>query len=417
MPVPAWYSMETSASRFPQHTLTSKNTHLSTDLIRKSRYTAGVTTPTLPSTFASLSAIDPGLTTADRLVLHNLLGDVDPQASNPVGSSNTKEGTTSDHQTINELSTLSDPTNRHSVPAAFTTWDSADFPPWIRTYILQPYVAWACGVVRRPSDVVFLTYIVALFAFGVPNIVFLFLHFKWYRALFQWMLVTYLVGPYSILMHNHIHGRGVMRKRWALVDNVFPYMLGPIMGQTWNSFYYHHKHHHLEENGPDDLSSTLRYQRDSWFDLIVYLSRFVFLTWLELPLYYIRKGMLGFGLKFFAWEVSSYAFIALMARINFAATMTALVLPLIQWRIAVMVNNWGQHAFIDQDEPSSNLRCSITLIDVVVCDPVRHKPAFRLLNFADLTRQIAMASTTATTPLITLYLPDIGASIRKLSLR
>lgn len=172
-----------------------------------------------------------------------------------------------------------------------------------------------------------------------------------------------------------------MHKRWASVDTLFPYILGPIMGQTWNSFYYHHKHHHIEENGPNDLSSTLYYQRDSGLDLAVYLGRFVCLTWLELPLYYVRKGMLVFGLKFFAWEISSYAFIALMARVNFAAAMTGLVLPLIQWRIAVMANNWGQHAFIDEDEPDSNLRCSITMIDVVVCGSVWHKPAYPISNF------------------------------------
>src|SRR5271163_3542415 len=114
-----------------------------------------------------------------------------------------------------------------------------------------------------------------------------------------------------------------------------------MMGQTWNSFYYHHKHHHVEENGPEDLSSTLRYQRDSAFDLALYISRFVFLIWAELPLYYIRKGKPGFAFKFFAWEISSYAFIVLLARVNFPATMTAVVLPLIQWRVAIMANNWG----------------------------------------------------------------------------
>lgn len=152
---------------------------------------------------------------------------------------------------------------------------------------------------------------------------------------------------------------------------MFPYIVGPMMGQTWNSFYYHHKHHHVEDNGPNDLSSTLRYQRDSGLDLAIYLGRFVFLIWLELPLYYARKGIYKFGLKFFAWEIASYVFIVLVARINFAAAMTTLVVPLIQWRVAIMANNWGQHAFIDEEEPDSNLRCSITLIDVVVCIPVQ----------------------------------------------
>jgi hypothetical protein len=93
---------------------------------------------------------------------------------------------------------------------------------------------------------------------------------------FQWALITYFVGPYSILLHNHIHGRGLLSKSWALVDTIFPYILGPMMGQTWNSFYYHYKHHHIEDNGPENLSSTLRYQRDSVFNLALYISRLSF---------------------------------------------------------------------------------------------------------------------------------------------
>ena len=30
----------------------------------------------------------------------------------------------------------------------------------------------------------------------------------------------------------------------------------------------------------------------------------------------------------------------------------------------MMMGNWGQHAFVDEDEPDSDLRSSITVIDV-----------------------------------------------------
>ena len=312
------------------------------------------------------SLVDPDLTLADRLVLRNLLHN--PPALEPHAQGFTEEAKdlARDIVTLDSLAELSNPADKRFQPVVFTTWDASDFPPWINTYLLQPYIKWASRVVRHRSDVVFLTYILVLSALGIPNIVLLFLRFNWFQAVFQWALVTYFVGPYSILLHNHIHGRGVMSRSWAFLDILFPYILGPMMGQTWNSFYYHHKHHHVEENGPEDLSSTLRYQRDSPLDLAMYIGRFVFLIWFELPLYYIRKGKPAFGLKFFAWEISSYAFVVLLARVNFAAAMTGLVLPFIQWRVAIMANNWGQHAFIDEDEPESNLRCSITLIDVVV---------------------------------------------------
>lgn len=337
----------------------------------KSIYTAEILVPKSPPISASLSAIDPTLSAADRIVLRNLFEDATIHLSGSEGSNGTPSSKERDQQTIIDLSSISNSAQSDFVPFIFSSWHNNDFPPWVRNYILQPYTVWARSVVRRPSDVAFLTYIIPLFIIGVPNMISLFIRFNWYQALLQWMLVTYLVGPYSIVMHNHIHGRGFMCKSWALVDTMFPYIVGPMMGQTWNSFYYHHKHHHVEDNGPNDLSSTLRYQRDSGFDLAIYLGRFVFLIWLELPLYYARKGIYKFGLKFFAWEIASYAFIVLVARINFAAAMTTLVVPLIQWRVAIMANNWGQHAFIDEEEPDSNLRCSITLIDVVVCIPIQ----------------------------------------------
>jgi hypothetical protein len=371
---PIWCSPvgDNSRSRKSSHTSSSKSSPLSPEVLPRSCFTPPLL-PSASSTRSSPSFVDPNLTLADRLVLRNLLQDARPLKSGPEKSNHGAENPTCDTQTLDDLAALSDPTNASFQPIVFTTWDYSDFPSWMNAYILQPYIVWASNVVRHRSDVVFLTYILALFAIGIPNMVLLFLHFNWFQAILQWAFVTYFVGPYSILLHNHIHGRGVMSKPWALADTLFPYILGPMMGQTWNSFYYHHKHHHVEENGPDDLSSTLRYQRDSGFDLALYIGRFVFLIWLELPLYYVRKGRPGFGFKFFVWEVSSYAFIILLARVNFAAAMTTLVLPLIQWRIAIMANNWGQHAFIDEDEPDSNLRCSITLIDVVVSMQNRHK--------------------------------------------
>ena len=34
--------------------------------------------------------------------------------------------------------------------------------------------------------------------------------------------------------------------------------------------------HHVENNLPDDLSSTMRYQRDSFLHFLVYFGRFFF---------------------------------------------------------------------------------------------------------------------------------------------
>ena len=37
------------------------------------------------------------------------------------------------------------------------------------------------------------------------------------------------------------------RKEYALFDLLVPYILEPLMGHTWDSYFYHHvKHHHAE---------------------------------------------------------------------------------------------------------------------------------------------------------------------------
>ncbi|KAK4451006.1 hypothetical protein QBC34DRAFT_401975 [Podospora aff. communis PSN243] len=173
------------------------------------------------------------------------------------------------------------------------------------------------------------------------------------------------MGPYTLLKHQHIHQRGVLAKRFALIDNLFPYIMDPLMGHTWNSYYYHHvKHHHVEGNGPGDLSSTIRFQRDSVGHFAQYLGRFFFLVWWDLPRYFIRSGRAGLGVKCGAWELASYAALALAVKVNARAAVFVLVLPLVLLRVALMVGNWGQHAFVDEEEPDSDFRSSVTLVDV-----------------------------------------------------
>ena len=309
--------------------------------------------------------IDPSLPVADRLVLRTLLQDIDKTEARR-NRTNIRYGeTTSDEQTLRQLAALSDTTTKQFEPSAYASWKNSDFHPWINKYLLQPYTVWATTVVRHPKDVPYLTAMLTFLTLGLPNFVSLFRSFNWYQGIFQWVWVSYHVAPYTMLMHWHHHSRFLSRS-WSRVDQLFPYLLSPMMGWTWNSFHYHHKQHHIEDNGPDDISSTLRYQRDSAFDFFMYVARFIFLCWLELPLYYARKNKLRMACKVFAWEITSYAFLFGMAKLNFRAAMMAMILPLIQWRIVIMASNWGHHGFIDEVEPSAPIRCSTNYVDVMV---------------------------------------------------
>jgi hypothetical protein len=178
----------------------------------------------------------------------------------------------------------------------------------------------------------------------------------------------YYMGAYTLLKHQHIHMRGVLSKNYAFVDRLFPYILDPMMGHTWNSYYYHHvKHHHVEGNGPNDLSSTIRYQRDSVWDFAQYVGRFYFLIWLDLPMYFLRTRKPNLALQAGGCEVGNYIFLYMMYNfVNARATAFVFLIPLAFMRLALMTGNWGQHAFVDEVEPDSDFRSSITLIDVPV---------------------------------------------------
>lgn len=323
--------------------------------------------------------VSPFLTSADIIVLSNLLQDVDEGKARVAG-----DATNEDRVAVDRLAGLTDFASDHFEPTIVTGWDQKDIHlPGFLQALVRSYTIWAQDVVRHKTDVVFLTHTLLYLSTAVPSAIYLFYHFTYTHAICHWIMIGWYCGAFTLLMHNHIHNNGVLAKQYAFFDWTFPYILEPLMGHTWDSYYYHHvKHHHSEGNGPDDLSSTVRYQRDSFLHFLHYVGRFLALVWIELPLYFVRKNRIGLAVKNLISELSSYAFIVMMARYHFRAALFTLVLPLIQMRIGMMVGNWGQHAFIDEEEPDSNYRSSITLIDVPVS-----RSLHRSLSVAQLIRR------------------------------
>jgi hypothetical protein len=301
--------------------------------------------------------VDPFLTRADTIVLENLLLDVHGSGSD----------TKDDAAALERVIGLSDETRGEFESTIFTAWDIKDIhlPPILSHAIVQPYIRWAQTIVRHKTDVVFLTHTLLYLSTSVPSALFLFYNFTYAHAICHCIMTGWYCGAFTLMLHNHIHNNGVLAKRYALIDRMVPYILEPLMGHTWDSYFYHHvKHHHCEGNGPDDISSTVRYQRDSLVHLSCYIGRIFTLIYIELPLYFIHKKRYSLATKLITSELANYAFIVVMAQHNFRAALFTLILPLILMRIGLMVGNWGQHAFVDEEDPNSDFRSSITLIDV-----------------------------------------------------
>ena len=287
-----------------------------------------------------------------------------------------------DETLIGTLESINDPKHKDFESTVFVTWDlkSLKLHHILNTYLLQPYIALARKLVRVETDVVMLTHLLLYFATSVPSAIYLYHNFTWTHGIVHWLMQSYYVGTYTLMMHQHIHMGGILNKKLWLLDSLFPYITNPLMGHTWNSYYYHHvKHHHVEGNGPDDLSSTIRYQRDCVLDFACYVGRFMLFVWAELPAYFWRKGKKGMAVKAGGWEIANYVTIYMLGRWHWHATLFAFILPLAQLRVGLMVGNWGQHAFVDETDPNSDFRSSITLIDVAVSKHIPRQRGYILI--------------------------------------
>jgi len=272
-------------------------------------------------------------------------------------------------QTIAYLKSLNNPKSETFEPTVFSAKDLPDIKDgFSRRSIVEPYTRWARTIVRNETDVVMITHLLLYTCTTLPSAVYMFYDFHWWHAILHGVMQGWYAGAYTLLRHQHIHVHGVLNKKYALIDELFPYVLDPLMGHTWNSYYFHHvKHHHVEGNGPNDLSSTVRYQRDDVWDFLRYVGRFYFLIWFDLPRYFFRTRKPVLAMKAAGCELGNYAALYLMfTYVNRSATFFVFLVPLALMRLALMTGNWGQHALVDEVEPDSDFRSSITLIDVPV---------------------------------------------------
>ncbi|KAF4466233.1 acylamide-delta3(E)-desaturase [Fusarium albosuccineum] len=331
------------------------------------------------------------LTKADTLLLQSLADDLEESAPRKNGPSSSGLGLDKqdldagaklrgrgagpdvnasrerDEATLRQMEALNNPKDARFEPTVVMSvdLDNIKLPYVLDKFLLRPYVRFARSMVRVETDVVMLTHLILYFCTSIPSAILLFRNFSWIHGVLHFVMQFYYMGTYTLMMHQHIHMRGILNKRLALFDHLFPYITDPLMGHTWNSYFYHHvKHHHVEGNGPDDLSSTIRYQRDSVLHFLHYTGRFFFLIWADLPLYFIRKGRAVLGLKALFWEMANYTMLYSFFRYNPRATVFVLLIPFLLLRFGLMAGNWGQHALVDADEPDSDYRSSITLIDV-----------------------------------------------------
>lgn len=202
----------------------------------------------------------------------------------------------------------------------------------------------------------------------IPFAVYLFIpgNFKWWLVLIYYLFnFIFLTGSFILMLHLTSH-RPLFKMKYSFLNNIIPWFIGPFFGETPESYFAHHLGmHHAEDNMPTDLSSTMKYQRDSFIDFLKYYFEFITVGIFDLAAYLKRKKRDKIRKNFITgeslfWIVS----LLLLLFVNFKATLWIFVIPVFIVRFLMMAGNWGQHAFIDRATPKNNYRNSINCINV-----------------------------------------------------
>lgn len=222
--------------------------------------------------------------------------------------------------------------------------------------------------IRDERDIVFPRLILRIMAVMLPFVVFLYWPgmFNWYVAVIYLVLNwAVFLAPYILMLHCTSH-RPLFKREYDWMNKVIPWFLGPLFGETPETYFGHHMGmHHPENNLKDDLSTTMPYQRDSFWGFMHYFLTFFFRGIKDLYDYFTRKNRLKLRRNITWGEGAWYLAVIVLSIVNFKATLVVLILPFIFTRFMMMAGNWGQHAFIDADTPANCYRNSITCINTV----------------------------------------------------
>ncbi|HMQ48207.1 MAG TPA: fatty acid desaturase [Saprospiraceae bacterium] len=188
--------------------------------------------------------------------------------------------------------------------------------------------------------------------------------------LFALLAVSYFLvnnfvfkGPFGLMLHCTSH-RKWFKPEYEWFNKYLPWIVGPFFGQSPETYYSHHVHmHHAENNLPDDLSSTMFYQRDSFKDWFRYFWAFFWMVVVDLIRYFLSRNRKQLARKVALGEYLFLGMVAVLCYVNFWATFMVFILPLLLSRIIMMMGNWAQHCFIDPADPGNPFYNSITCIN------------------------------------------------------
>lgn len=187
--------------------------------------------------------------------------------------------------------------------------------------------------------------------------------FVWPAMAVYFALWGWLTPPVILMLHNTMH-RPFIKAPKAL-DWAHPFVMSFFYGIPTGYREHHLGIHHFEDNMPNDLSSTMRYQRDSFAHFLVYFARFFFLSIVEVPLYLFRHKRRSMARRALFGELAHLSVIATAMYVEWHFGLIAFLVPYVSCRFMMMVGNWGQHAFVNTSRKNDGISNSVTCINSV----------------------------------------------------
>ncbi len=253
-----------------------------------------------------------------------------------------------------------------STPAPFEINDVTEAP----TYGDGPLSRWCKRSLYEARDEVFVRLTLRMIVVMSLAMGGLFAFYRWaavpgwaqilgggaYIALWAW-----LSAPVILMLHCTMH-RPFIRSPKVL-DRMHPFVMSFYFGIPAGYAEHHLGMHHVEDNMPEDLSSTMRYRRDSFLHFLLYFGRFFFLILVELTRYLVRHRRTKMARRAVLGDLAHQALVVASLLVDWRFGLVAFAIPYFGVRLLMMIGNWGQHAFVNTARKNDGLSNSITCIN------------------------------------------------------
>ena len=167
------------------------------------------------------------------------------------------------------------------------------------------------------------------------------------------------------MLHCICH-RKCFKKPYQWLHTYITWIVCPLFGHAPEGYFSHHiGMHHIENNMPEDTSSTMAYQRDSLRHFLAYFFKFIAVGVKNTILYLYYRKRKKMYTRLTIGEYTYLAFCIIMCFVNLKATLVVFVVPLVFARLVMMLGNWTQHAFIDPSNPDNLYTNSINCINTI----------------------------------------------------